>query len=84
MNRVGDSHYFNRNFSEAERYYGQAATANPPDIADYASYQRAFVMGLQRNYQGKIEALDNLIRRYPNSQYYDDALYEKKSRPYHA
>ncbi|WP_286832580.1 MULTISPECIES: tetratricopeptide repeat protein [unclassified Proteiniphilum] len=76
MNRVGDSHYFNRNFSEAERYYGQAATANP-DIADYASYQRAFVMGLQRNYQGKIEALDNLIRRYPNSQYYDDALYEK-------
>ncbi len=30
MNRVGDSHYFNRNFSEAERYYGQAATANPP------------------------------------------------------
>ena len=43
----------------------------------YAAYQRAFVMGLQRNYQGKITALDNLMRSYPNSQYIDDALYEK-------
>ena len=34
-------------------------------------------MGLQRNYQGKITALDNLMRQYPNSQYFDDALYEK-------
>ena len=48
-----------------------------PGAADYAAYQRAFVMGLQRNYQGKISALDNLMRQYPNSQYFDDALYEK-------
>lgn len=34
-------------------------------------------MGLQRNYQGKVDALDDLMRRYPNSQYIDDALYEK-------
>jgi len=76
LNRVGDSYYFNRNFSEAERYYAQAADVNP-GAADYAAYQRAFVMGLQRNYQGKITALDNLMRQYPNSQYFDDALYEK-------
>lgn len=76
LNRVGDSYYFNRSFSEAERYYSQAADVNP-GAADYAAYQRAFVMGLQRNYQGKISALDNLMRQYPNSQYFDDALYEK-------
>ena len=76
LNRIGDSYYFNRNFSDAERYYAQAADANPA-AADYAAYQRAFVLGLQRNYQGKITALDNLMSRYPNSQYYDDALYEK-------
>ena len=76
LNRVGDSYYFNRNFTEAERYYGQAADANPSS-ADYAAFQRAFVLGLQHNYQGKITALDNLMQRYPNSQYYDDALYEK-------
>ncbi len=76
LNRVGDSFYFNRNFTEAERYYGQATDANPGS-ADYAAFQRAFVLGLQHNYQGKISALDNLMQRYPNSQYYDDALYEK-------
>lgn len=76
LNRIGDSYYFNRNFSEAEGYYAQAANVNPA-AADYAAYQRAFVMGLQRNYQGKIDALDNLMRSFPNSQYYDDALYEK-------
>ncbi len=76
LNRVGDCHYFNRQFGEAERYYARAAESNPA-VADYAAYQRAFVMGLQRNYQGKITALDNLMRRYPDSQYLDDALYEK-------
>lgn len=76
LNRVGDSHYFNRNFTEAERYYQQAADANPA-ASDYAAYQRAFVLGLQRNYPAKINALDDLMRRYPNSQYFDDALYEK-------
>lgn len=76
LNRIGDSYYFNRNFSDAERYYAQAASANP-EVADYAAYQRAFVLGLQHNFQGKINALDDLMRRYPNSQYFDDALYEK-------
>jgi len=68
LNRVGDCYYFNRKFSEAERYYAQAAELNPA-AADYAIYQRAFVMGLQRNYEGKINALDKLMQQYPNSPY---------------
>ena len=75
-NRIGDSYYYNRNFAEAEHFYNSAVTINP-SAADYAAYQQAFVMGLQRNYQGKVNALDDLMRRYPNSQYFDDALYEK-------
>lgn len=75
-NRVGDSYYYSRNFAEAEHFYSAAANANVLS-ADYANYQKAFVMGLQRNYQGKVSALDDLMRKYPNSQYYDDALYEK-------
>lgn len=80
LNRIGDSYYFNREFTQAERYYAQAADANPA-MADYAAYQRAFVLGLQRNYQGKINALNDMIRRFPESQYRDDALYEM-SRAY--
>ncbi len=75
-NRIGDTYYFSRNFADAERYYSAASNLNPAS-ADYAAYQRAFVMGLQRNYQGKISALDELMRAYPNSHYYDDALFEK-------
>ena len=76
LNRIGDTYYFSRNFAEAESYYNSSAKANPAS-ADYAAYQRAFVMGLQRNYQGKINALDDLMRDFPNSHYYDDALFEK-------
>jgi tetratricopeptide (TPR) repeat protein len=74
--RIGDSFFFGRNFAEAERYYAQAAIINPA-VADYAMFQRAFVMGLQRNFSGKVSVLDDLMRQFPNSQYFDDALYQK-------
>ena len=76
LNRVGDTYYYNRNFADAENYYARASNANP-ETADYAAYQKAFVMGLQRNYQGKIAALNEMMSNFPNSAYYDDALYEK-------
>lgn len=76
LNRVGDTYYYNRNFANAEQYYAQASNANP-ETADYAAYQKAFVMGLQHNYQGKIMELNQMMSNFPNSTYYDDALYEK-------
>jgi TolA-binding protein len=74
--RIGDSFFFNRNFAEAERYFAQAAIVNPA-TADYAMFQRGFVMGLQRNFSGKVNVLDDLMRQFPNSQYFADALYQK-------
>lgn len=76
LNRMGDCYLYNRNFSDAERVYAQAATANNQG-AEYADFQRAFVLGLQRNYSGKVAALDTMMRKYPDSQYMDNALYEK-------
>lgn len=76
LNRIGDCYLNGRNFSQAEQYYSQAVTASPGS-ADYAEYQKAFVKGLQRDYNGKISALDNMMKKYPNSEYYDDALMEK-------
>ncbi|MFR9166062.1 MAG: tetratricopeptide repeat protein [Dysgonomonas sp.] len=76
LNRMGDCYLYNRNFADAENAYSQAVSADPSN-ADYAEFQKAFVMGLRRNYNGKISALDDMMRRYPNSSYLDDALYEK-------
>jgi len=76
LNRIGDCYLYSRSFAEAERYYAQAVSSNSSS-ADYSEFQKAFVMGLRRNYNGKIAALDEMMARYPQSQYYDDALYEK-------
>ncbi|SBV96162.1 tetratricopeptide repeat protein [uncultured Dysgonomonas sp.] len=76
LNRIGDCYLYNRNFSDAESYYSQAVNVNPAN-ADYSEFQKAFVLGLQRNYNGKVSALNNMMTKYPNSQYYDNALFEK-------
>lgn len=76
LNRLGDCYLYTRNFSEAERYYSQAISANPSN-ADYSEFQKAFVLGLQRNYNGKVSALNSMMSKYPNSQFYDNALFEK-------
>ena len=76
LNRIGDCYLFNRNYAEAERYYAQAVNTNP-SAADYAEFQKAYVMGLQRNYAGKANTLDAMMSRYPDSEYVDDALFEK-------
>ncbi|WP_101690285.1 tetratricopeptide repeat protein [Dysgonomonas massiliensis] len=76
LNRIGDTYLNGRSFAEAERYYSQAANAAGGN-ADYAEFQKAFVKGMQRDYRGKITALDNMMYKYPNSVYYPDALMEK-------
>lgn len=76
LNRLGDCYLYNRNYAESERYYSQALNVNPSN-ADYAEFQKAFVKGLQRDYTGKVTALNNMMAKYPNSDYYDDALFEK-------
>lgn len=75
LNRVGDCYFNSRNFDKAQSYYAKAALASP-NTADYALFQAAYVTGLQKKYSEKISKLENLITRYPKSEYTDDALYE--------
>ncbi|MDR2139862.1 MAG: tetratricopeptide repeat protein [Tannerella sp.] len=75
-NRIGDCHFYNRQFAAAEESYAKAASLQPSS-GDYALYQRGFVLGLQKDYQGKIAVMDRLVREYPESSYADDALFEK-------
>ncbi|MDD4516553.1 tetratricopeptide repeat protein [Massilibacteroides sp.] len=75
-NRIGDCLFNNRQFSDAESAYARASHLQPSS-GDYAVYQRGFLLGLQKDYRGKINAMDRLIGDYPQSQYVDDALFEK-------
>jgi len=74
--RLGDCYFFERMFPEAETAYNQAV-AIAPTKGDYAIYQKGYVLGLQKDYIGKIVQMDNLIADYPESPYLTDAMYEK-------
>lgn len=75
-NRIGDCLFQNRQFAMAEENYTRAAQLQP-SAGDYSIYQKGFVLGLQKDYKGKISTMERLIREFPASQYVDDALFEK-------
>ncbi len=75
-NRIGDCLFYNRQFAQAEENYNQAAQVLP-SAGDYSIFQKGFVLGLQKDYLGKIREMDRLVREFPESQYVDDALFEK-------
>ena len=75
-NRMGDCNFYARKFDDARRSYDKAEQIEP-SLGDYSLYQEGFVKGLQRDYAGKIQTLNQLITNYPQSQYIDDALYEQ-------
>ena len=75
-NRIGDSYLNRRQFNEAKQYYSRSEGLDA-GTGDYALYQQALVAGLQKNYQQKVNLLNNLESRYPTSPYVVNALYEK-------
>jgi len=74
-NRLGDSYFVNRDYAAAISNYDKSARMNLYDT-DYALFQKAFCLGLQRDYPQKISTLQTLVKGYPRSSYNDDALYE--------
>ena len=75
LDRLADCYFIARDFTNAEKYYSQSIEKGGKN-GDYASFQKAFVQGLQKNYRGKILGLQALVTNYPNSDFHDDAFYE--------
>lgn len=74
--RLGDCYFYSRQFSDAESAYNQAVSVSS-SMGDYALFQKGYVLGLQKDYRGKIAQMDQLITNYPDSPYLTDAYYEK-------
>jgi len=74
-NRLGDCYFLNRDYAQAISSYDRSLRLNLYD-ADYALFQKALCLGLQRDNQAKISALQLLVQNYPKSSYQDDALFE--------
>jgi TolA-binding protein len=74
-NRLGDCYFINRDYAAAILNYDKSVLINMYD-ADYALFQKALCLGVQRDNQQKISNLQTLVQTYPNSSFQDDALYE--------
>ncbi|MCQ2348465.1 MAG: tetratricopeptide repeat protein [Paludibacteraceae bacterium] len=75
LNRIGDCQFNARNFTAAENTYQQVIDLGKQG-ADYATFQRGYVLGLLHQYRDKVSTMEQLLKTYPKSDYADDALYE--------
>ena len=73
--RAGDCHFKRNQYRDALAYYDEAI-GKKYDGYEYAIYQKAIIKGLTGNPLDKIIALEDLVTKYPNSRFTDDALFQ--------
>jgi tetratricopeptide (TPR) repeat protein len=73
--RAGDCYFKRNKYGEALKNYDEAVNKKY-DGFEYALYQKAIIKGIQKNPIDKINALEDLIEKYPNSRYTDEALFQ--------
>ena len=76
LNRLADCLYYQDRPGEAATVYSSAYEANP-QAGDYALYQAALMKGRQGNNAALIDAMDDMIKRFPESALVPSAMLEK-------
>lgn len=76
--RSGDCHFVSRRYEKAIEAYDRAIGTGIGE-ADYAMLQKALAQGALSRHNQKISTLDQLLKKFPRSSYYDQALYEMAS-----
>jgi len=73
--RAGDAHFSRNQYDQAARFYDDAINRQTTGFV-YALFQKAIIEGLRNRNADKVLALEQLVTRYPKSEYADDALYQ--------
>lgn len=73
--RSADAYFMNRSYNQARDMYDVVLSNNLPS-ADYALYQKAIIAGAANRSSEKINQLQNLEQRFPNSALIPDANLE--------
>ncbi len=74
--RIADCYFMSTDYKDAVSYYDKVIDYGNID-ADYAMYQKGFSMGLMNDEKGKVDVLSDLTRRYPESPYVPEAIFER-------
>jgi TolA-binding protein len=75
VTRLGDSYFVLKNYSKALEYYNRIIEQHSPG-EDYALFQRGMIQGLQDLPDNKINTLNDVLSKFPKSDYADDASFE--------
>jgi len=75
VTRIGDSYFVLKSYGKALDYYNRII-ARHSQGEDYALFQRGMIQGLQGSLDTKISTLNDVLNKFPNSDYADDASFE--------
>ncbi|MEG0012075.1 MAG: tetratricopeptide repeat protein [Muribaculaceae bacterium] len=75
-NRIGDCHYYAKQYAQAETNYNKAFSLNS-SAGDYSLFQKAMMNGLQKQHSAKIKQIDELLSDFPSSPLAPNAMLEK-------
>lgn len=73
--RLGDSYFVMKSYGKALDYYNRIIDRHSQG-EDYALFQRGMIKGLQGTPDAKITTLNEVLSKFPNSDYADDASFE--------
>ncbi|MBT8234211.1 MAG: tetratricopeptide repeat protein, partial [Bacteroidia bacterium] len=73
--RLADLELVRNNYAAAIEYYDLAISNNAAE-SDYILFQKALIYGVNNQTIEKLTSLENLVKKYPNSSYRDDAFFE--------
>lgn len=82
-NRLGDTQYYNREFTAAQRSYDQAMKEDKNATHDYAMYQKGIMMGMNNQWPEEVAQLDAMLKQYPASPLAPQAMLEKGNAQVH-
>ena len=74
--RLADTYYVNKNYNEALKLYERVLSSSSPD-RDYALFQKGVINSITGRNDRAAEALEEVIRKFPQSRYADAAQYQR-------
>lgn len=75
ITRLGDSYFVMKSYGKAMDYYNRIISQHSQG-EDYALFQRGMIQGLQGSPDTKISTLTDVLNKFPNSDFADDAAFE--------
>lgn len=76
--RIADGFFMQHDNVNALSYYNDAISNNAK-ASDYCLFQKGMIHGIDGNMDAKASVMQQLVSKYPKSNYVDDAVYEQGS-----